>query len=68
MGLLECIEEITDPRKPKGVRHPASAILKAVILGLLAGYTKIDRIAFYIKSVWEQVADGVPLLIWASQN
>lgn len=64
MGMLERIDEIVDPRKPKGVRHPVGSILKAVILGLLAGYTKIERIAYYIQTVWEQVAEPLGFTHW----
>jgi hypothetical protein len=62
VGLLECIEEIVDPRLPKGVRHPVSAIVKATILSLLAGYTRVEQIAHFMASVWDEVAD--PLGFW----
>lgn len=64
MGLLECIEGIADPRLPKGVRHPVSAIVKSTILGLLAGYTKIERIAHYIAAVWDEVSEPLGFTHW----
>jgi hypothetical protein len=64
MKLFEYIEAIEDPRKPKGVRHPVHAILKAVIIGLLAGHTKVEQIAWYIKTVWEEVAEPLGFTHW----
>lgn len=64
MGLLECIEEIEDIRSARGIRHPASAIVKATILSLLAGYTKIEQMSHYIASVWEEVNEPLGFRHW----
>jgi hypothetical protein len=64
VGLLECIEEIVDPRLPTGVRHPVSAIVKAAILGLLAGYTRVEQIAHYIAGVWDDVSEPLGFTHW----
>jgi len=57
MKLLESLESVVDPRFPKGVRHPVSAILKATTLGLLAGFTCIEHIAKYIAEKWDEISD-----------
>jgi len=57
MNLLESLEQVTDPRKPKGVRHGVTPLLKATLLGLLAGLTCIEQIAQYIKEQWDLISD-----------
>jgi hypothetical protein len=57
MQLLESVEQIPDPRNPKGVRHGITPLLKATLIGLLAGMTCIEHIAQYIQEQWEQLAD-----------
>lgn len=59
MQLLESLEQVVDPRKPKGVRHGVGPILKATLLGLLAGMTCVERIAEYIREQWDQVNEAL---------
>lgn len=64
MNLLESLEEVTDPRDPRGVRHPVPALLKATLLGLLAGKTCTEHIAAYIAEHWDEVADPLGFTRW----
>ena len=57
MTLLETLEHVQDPRAPKGVRHGVIPLLKATLLGLLAGMTCIEQIAQYIKEQWDLIGD-----------
>lgn len=57
MTLLESLEQVTDPRFPKGVRHGVIPLLKATLLGLLAGMTCIEQIAQYIQEQWDLIGD-----------
>ena len=33
-SLFECLEQVPDPRRARGVRHPFQAILRLTLLGL----------------------------------
>lgn len=51
-SLFRCLEQITDPRKARGVRHPFQAILRLTVLGLIGGQTTMAHIAWYGKLHW----------------
>lgn len=57
MNLLESLEQVVDPRSPKGIRHPIVPLLKATLLGLLAGLTCIEHISQYIAEKWDDISD-----------
>ena len=38
-SLFDCLEQVADPRKARGVRHPFQAILRLTLLGLVCGQT-----------------------------
>ena len=44
-GLLEALREIEDPRKPKVVRHPLSAVLALSVCAMLSGARSLYAIA-----------------------
>ena len=44
-GLLESLRGIEDPRKPKGVRHPLSAILALSVCAMLSEARSLYGIA-----------------------
>src|SRR5262245_61233756 len=43
--LLEVLAQVPDPRNPKGVRHPLSAILALAVLAMLSGAKSYTAIA-----------------------
>jgi hypothetical protein len=45
LSLLEVLAEVPDPRNPKGVRHPLSAILSLTVLAMLTGARSYTAIA-----------------------
>jgi hypothetical protein len=45
LSLLEVFAQIPDPRKPKGIRHPLSAILSLAVLAMLTGAKSYTAIA-----------------------
>jgi hypothetical protein len=45
LSLLEVLAQIPDPRNPKGVRHPLSAILSLAVLAMLSGAKSYTAIA-----------------------
>jgi hypothetical protein len=44
-SLMELLEKITDPRKPRGVRHPMVFILALAVCAVLSGMKSVDGIA-----------------------
>ena len=46
-SLFKCLEQVGDPRKARGVRHPCQAILRLTLLGLVCGQTTMAHIALF---------------------
>ena len=44
-SLFECLEQVPDPRRARGVRHPFQAIVRLTLLGLVCGQTTMAHIA-----------------------
>ena len=53
--LFSALEQIEDPRKKRGVRHPFHAILKLIILGYISRLVWIEHIAEYAKNHWDKI-------------
>ena len=51
-SLFECLEQVEDPRKARGVRHPFQAILRLSLLGLVCGQTTMAHIAHFARMHW----------------
>lgn len=65
MSLFKHLEtHIQEPRKLKGIRHPVLAIVKAVLLALLAGKVNMEQIAAYIATVWDEVGEALGFTHW----
>src|SRR5215475_12571213 len=45
LSLLDVLADIPDPRHPKGIRHPLSAILGLAVLAMLTGCKSYQAIA-----------------------
>lgn len=56
-SLFECLEQVKDPRKARGVRHPFQAILRLTLLGLVCGQTTIAHIAHFSRLHWETLKE-----------
>lgn len=39
-SLLELLEELPDPRDPRGIRYPLVPVLALCLVAALAGYTR----------------------------
>lgn len=48
-SLFECLEQVEDPRKARGVRHPFQAILRLTLLGLVCGQTTVAHMAHFAR-------------------
>jgi predicted transposase YbfD/YdcC len=57
-SLLECLEQVPDPRDPRGVRHTLTSLLLAAVAAVLAG-------AQSFTAVGEWVADAPPQVLAA---
>jgi hypothetical protein len=51
-SLLDVFEQLTDPRDPRGVRHPFAGLLAIVFLGLLSRQPDFASIARWAKRHW----------------
>ena len=50
-GLMEMIKRITDPRKPRGIRHPLPSILAMAVCTVLCGQRSYLGIAEWSKGL-----------------
>ena len=51
-SLFACLDQIPDPRRARGVRHPFPAILRLTLLGLVCGQTTMAHIALFARMHW----------------
>ncbi len=50
-GLIDLLKTITDPRKPRGVRHPVVAIVAMATCACLSGARSFEAIAQWAKEL-----------------
>ena len=55
--LAEVFSQVTDPRKARGVRHPFSAIVSLVFLGLMARITEMAVVVRWAADHWDQLQE-----------
>ena len=55
MQLFECLKNIPDPRKKRGIRHPFQPVLKFVLLGFTCRLVAIEHMVSFFKPIWNQV-------------
>ncbi len=51
-SLFNCLEQVPDPRRARGVRHPFQAILRLTLLSLVCGQTTMAHIALFARLHW----------------
>ena len=56
-SLFKRLEQVADPRKARGVRHPFQAILRLTLLGLVCGQTTMAHIAFFARMHWTMLKE-----------
>ena len=56
-SLFKCLEQVGDPRKARGVRHPFQAILRLTLLGLVCGQTTMAHIALFARMHWPMLKE-----------
>ena len=49
-GLLEMLQRVPDPRGRKGVRHPLSAMLAAVVCATLCGFRGVQSVVMWLNT------------------
>ena len=54
-SLFKCLEQVPDPRRSRGVRHPFQAILRLTLLGLVCGQTTMAHIALFARMHWPEL-------------
>lgn len=57
--LAEVFGQISDPRKPRGVRHPFGGIVSLVFLGLLARITEMAVVERWATACWPELKDAL---------
>jgi hypothetical protein len=50
-GLIELLRTVTDPRKPRGVRHPVVAIVALAVCACLAGARSFEAITQWTREL-----------------
>ena len=61
-SLFECLEQVADPRRARGVRHPFQAILRLTLLGLVCGQTTMAHIALFARMHWPALKEPLGFL------
>ena len=56
-SLFKSLEQVPDPRQPRGIRHPFQAILRLTLLGLVSGQTTMAHIALYGQLHWQTLRE-----------
>ena len=56
-SLFKCLEQVADPRRARGVRHPFPAILRLTLLGLVCGQTTMAHIALFARMHWPMLKE-----------
>ena len=56
-SLFKSLEQVPDPRKSRGVRHPFQAILRLTLLGLVSGQTTMAHIALFGQLHWQTLKE-----------
>jgi hypothetical protein len=60
-SLLGAFQQLTDPRDPRGVRHPFAGLLAVIFLGLLSRQPDFASIARWAKRHWTVLKDAFGL-------
>ena len=51
-SLSKCLEQVSDPRRTRGVRHPFQYILRLTLLGLACGQAAGAQFALFAGVLW----------------
>ena len=54
-SLFKCLEQIPDPPRARGVRHPFQPILRLTLLGLVISQTTMAHIARFGQLNWDRL-------------
>lgn len=57
--MLDAFAQVDDPRKPRGVRHPFTALLALTFLGLLCRQTDFACLQRWAKDHWRPLKDAL---------
>lgn len=54
-SLMACLSEVSDPRQPRGVRHPFSAILGLTLLGMVCRVNDFAGLQRWAQAHWHLI-------------
>jgi len=57
MQLFECIKDIPDPRKRRGIRHPFQAVLKLLLLGFTCRLVAVEHMTSFFAPIWGRLKE-----------
>lgn len=57
--LFSSLEQLADPRKKRGVRHPFHSILKLVVLGYICRLVWVEHMSIYAKTHWDKIKSAL---------
>jgi hypothetical protein len=55
--FLTIEENLTDPRKPRGVRHPFPSIIKLLVVGLMCRLVSVEQICVLACQSWDDIKE-----------
>ena len=61
-SLFGCLEQVPDPRRARGVRHPFQPILRLTLLGLVCGQTTMSHISLFARMHWPVLKEPLGVL------
>lgn len=64
VSLLECVAEVPDPRKRRGVRHPFVGMLVIALIGLIARQVDMQAIVDHFAQHWESLGPRLGFKPW----
>ncbi len=63
-GLIEMLRTVTDPRKPRGVRHPVVTVLTIAVCPALAGARSFNALAEWAKDLTRDTLQRLGSKCW----
>lgn len=64
VSLLECVAEVPDPRKRRGVRHPFVGMLVIALIGLISRQVDMQAIVDHFAQHWESLGPILGFKPW----
>jgi hypothetical protein len=67
-GLIEVLRRITDPRRPRGIRHPIASVLALAVMATLCGMHSYEAIAEWASDLPKEVLRKLGCWCWRAPS